>query len=163
MKLIIEMDLGEAQRALTTGSLMTLCESLGDESLARQQLKETVNTKKPVTPASKPTEFVKETPKEKTGGTAASTPASAFTEMDEPEAGDDGCPFEKGAPAEEETSSEDEEITIEMVRAKLSVLTKAGKQAELKAIFAKVGATKLSEVDPAQYAKVIKLAEKVQA
>ena len=160
MKLIIEMDLGETQKTLAAGTLTLLCDSLGDESLARQQLKDTVNNKKVTHTESKTTNFVKENPDECGGVASTGTHASKFEELDPPAPGeDDGCPFNKEEPA---TEGEAEEVTIETVRARLAVLSKAGKQAEMKQIFSKVGATKLSEVEPKFFAKVLKLAEQVQ-
>lgn len=42
-------------------------------------------------------------------------------------------------------------VTIEMLRSKLAKLSQSGKTAEVKSLLGKFGASKLSEVDPADY------------
>jgi|GEM_PF-6468914 len=57
-------------------------------------------------------------------------------------------------PAEPEVKS----YTVEEVRAALSALSKAGKKAEVKAILESVGVSKLSDVQPEDYAAVMQKA-----
>jgi len=49
--------------------------------------------------------------------------------------------------------------TLVQVREKLAALSQAGKQAEVKALITKLGATKLSEIPEAKYAELMKEAE----
>lgn len=48
-----------------------------------------------------------------------------------------------------------EEIPREVVRAKLAELSRAGKQAQVKDLLAEFGASKLTEVDPSNYATLL--------
>jgi len=48
------------------------------------------------------------------------------------------------------------EIKLEDVRAKLADMSQAGKTAEVRDIIKKYGGTKLSDVDPAHYADILK-------
>lgn len=50
-------------------------------------------------------------------------------------------------------------ITIEAVRAVLAEKSQAGKQPQVKELITKFGAKKLTDVDPAQYAELLKAAE----
>ncbi|KMM56653.1 hypothetical protein ACH95_17150 [Bacillus glycinifermentans] len=63
----------------------------------------------------------------------------------------------------EETPNQEEEetpaISKEVVRDKLAALAQEGKQAEVKKLFAKFGAKKLSEVPAEKYAELLKHAE----
>jgi len=63
-------------------------------------------------------------------------------------------PYEEEAPADEETPS----FTLEEVRAKLTALTRAGKQKEVKAILDCVKAKNLTSVESKDYAVVMEKA-----
>jgi len=52
-------------------------------------------------------------------------------------------------------------VTIEQVRAVLTVKSQAGKKAAIQGLFKKYGATKLTAVDPARYAALLKDAEEL--
>ncbi len=54
-----------------------------------------------------------------------------------------------------------EAITLEEVRAKLAALSQSGKQAEVKALIQKYGASKLSEVPKEKYPELLKEAEEI--
>jgi hypothetical protein len=67
---------------------------------------------------------------------------------------------EKDADIKEETTSGDEiNITKEMVREKFNKVVKSGKQKEAKALIENLGAKKLSDVKPEDYATLMKEAE----
>lgn len=77
---------------------------------------------------------------------------------------------EPAAPAVEETKAEEVQATkdeaevtytLEQVRAKLATLSRAGKQAEVKALLGEFGANKLSEVKEEDYAALMKRAEEL--
>lgn len=61
----------------------------------------------------------------------------------------------KAEPVKEEPKA----VTLEEVRGVLAELSRAGKTAEVKAIITKHGAEKLSDIDPAEFADVLKDAE----
>ena len=52
-------------------------------------------------------------------------------------------------------------ITIEKVRAVLAEKSQSGKQPEVKALITKYGAKKLTDIDPACYAELLKEAEAI--
>ena len=54
---------------------------------------------------------------------------------------------------------QNEKITIEKVRAVLAEKSQSGKQPEVKALITKYGANKLTDIDPAKYADLLKEAE----
>ena len=54
-----------------------------------------------------------------------------------------------------------ETIKLEDVRAVLSKISRAGKVAEMKALLAEYGVTKLSDVDPANYPALLSEANKI--
>ncbi len=96
--------------------------------------------------------------------TGASTEKAGVEIQDAGETGKDKSPAKKTArkdkkPAAKETPAEPEpdeteeapEITLTDVRAVALKLSKAGKQKQLKEIFAKYGADKLSEIDAKDY------------
>ena len=69
-------------------------------------------------------------------------------------------------PAKEEPTTIEEEptaeaIKLEDVRAVLSKISRAGKVAEMKALLAKFGVTKLSDVDPLEYPDLLAEAKKI--
>jgi hypothetical protein len=67
----------------------------------------------------------------------------------------------KETKAETETKTEptaDKPVTIEMVRAALSVLSQNGKSSDVKSLIASYGATKLTEIDAANYADLLEKA-----
>lgn len=55
--------------------------------------------------------------------------------------------------------AEDKLPTLEQVRAKLAALTQSGRQSEAKALIAKYGAKKLSEIPRERYPELLKDAE----
>ena len=55
--------------------------------------------------------------------------------------------------------AKEESITIEKVRAVLAEKSQSGKQPEVKALITKYGANKLTDIDPAKYADLLKEAE----
>ncbi|MFA5385098.1 MAG: hypothetical protein WC364_10615 [Eubacteriales bacterium] len=62
---------------------------------------------------------------------------------------------------EEPTAPPDPPVTKEQVRAKLTALAEAGKQAGIKDLFSKFGAAKLSEVPEEKYPELLKAAEEL--
>ena len=64
-----------------------------------------------------------------------------------------------GTPVKEEKKPEKKEITLEEVRGKLAEISQSGKIAQVKDIINKYGGAKLSDIDPAKYADVLKEAE----
>lgn len=64
----------------------------------------------------------------------------------------------KEAAVEKETPA----IKLEDVRAVLADISRSGKTAEMKALLAKFGASKLSDIDPAKYADLLAEAEAVR-
>lgn len=52
-------------------------------------------------------------------------------------------------------------VTLEIVRAKLAELSKAGKQAQVKALIKKFGAKKLTEISEENYEALLKEAEEI--
>ena len=72
---------------------------------------------------------------------------------------------------EEETLQEDvsneseeeapQEVTLEDVRAKLGVLTKQGKQSEVKSLIENFGGSKLSDIPEDKYSELLKAAEEI--
>ncbi|MEK5100358.1 hypothetical protein [Bacillus sp. FSL W8-0848] len=65
----------------------------------------------------------------------------------------------KEEPSTQEEEEETPTISKEVVRDKLAALAQEGKQAEVKKLFAKFGAKKLSDVLPEKYAELLKHAE----
>lgn len=61
--------------------------------------------------------------------------------------------------ATEPTEAKEPEITLETVRAKLATLAQGGKQAEVKALIAKFGAKKLTDIAVAKYPELLAAAE----
>ena len=68
-------------------------------------------------------------------------------------------PEPKPEPEPEPEPVETPTVTLETVRAKMLELMKASKQAVVKSSLAKIGATKLSDVDPAKYGELLALIE----
>lgn len=62
-------------------------------------------------------------------------------------------------PAERQKASA--AVPLEVVRAKLAELSRAGKQAQVKALLAEFGATKLSDVDPSRYGDLMVRANEI--
>lgn len=62
-------------------------------------------------------------------------------------------------PIVREQPEEIEPVTIEQVRAVLTAKSQAGKKAAIQALFKKYAANKLTAVDPARYADLLKEAE----
>lgn len=60
---------------------------------------------------------------------------------------------------DDEPAEDEPTFTLVEVRAKLAGLSQAGKQAQVKALIESFGAAKLTEIDPAKYAAVMKQAE----
>jgi DNA-binding transcriptional regulator GbsR (MarR family) len=53
-------------------------------------------------------------------------------------------------------------VTLEEVRTKLATLAQSGKQEKVKRLIKKYGGSKLSEIDPVYYEKLLKDAEEIQ-
>ena len=60
---------------------------------------------------------------------------------------------------DDEPAEDEPTYTLVEVRAKLAGLSQAGKQAQVKALIESFGAAKLTDIDPAKYAAVMKQAE----
>lgn len=60
---------------------------------------------------------------------------------------------------DDEPAEDEPTFTLVEVRAKLAGLSQAGKQAQVKALIESFGAAKLTDIDPAKYAAVMKQAE----
>lgn len=71
---------------------------------------------------------------------------------------EDANPIPNQQQIEEEAAGEEVTFTLEEVRAKLTELTRSGKQKEVKAILTSVKAKNLTAVDPKNYATVMKKA-----
>lgn len=167
MKLTIEMDLQETERALDAGALVALCQSLKPLEAQRAEMKAAVNTKTPKAPTGAtqgkpPVEFHKETPaaeaetptaKQETPSAAAAAMAAltakketpAITEAADNEGGELPGEFKK-------------EYTIEEVRAVLAERQKLLGRDEIKRILASVGETKLTDADPSKYPEMMRQA-----
>jgi len=74
---------------------------------------------------------------------------------------DPGEPEGSNDPEPEEDAGE--KVTMEQVREKLATISRAGKSAEVKALIAKFGADKLSELKEEHFGKLLKEAEKINA
>lgn len=61
----------------------------------------------------------------------------------------------------EGTKDDEPTVSLEEVREKLAALAKAGKQAEVKELIASFDAKKLTDIDPSNFAEVLKKAEKL--
>lgn len=70
-------------------------------------------------------------------------------------------PEAKSEPAPKADKEETQEIDIKVVRQKLAEKSQEGKQAEIKQLFAKYGAKKLTEVPKEHYAELLELAEQL--
>ncbi|MED3648531.1 hypothetical protein P4475_17275 [Halalkalibacterium halodurans] len=64
-------------------------------------------------------------------------------------------------PPEEEQKTEPTRVTLDVVRAKLAEISKAGKQAEAKALIQEFGAKRLTEVDEKDYPALLAKAEEL--
>lgn len=60
---------------------------------------------------------------------------------------------------DDEPAGDEPTYTLVGVRSKLAGISQAGKQAQVKALIESFGAAKLTEIDPSQYAEVMKKAE----
>jgi hypothetical protein len=63
--------------------------------------------------------------------------------------------------AAESAQQQEPPVTIEQVRAVLAEKSQAGKQPEVKALISKFGANKLTDIEPAHYAELLKEAEEL--
>lgn len=63
---------------------------------------------------------------------------------------------------DDEPAEDEPTFTLVDVRAKLAGLSQAGKQAQVKALIESFGAAKLTDIDPAKYAAVMKQAEGIK-
>jgi hypothetical protein len=87
-------------------------------------------------------------------------PAVDVTKVETPE--NDDYPIPDQQQIEEEAAGEEEvTYTLEEVRAKLTELTRSGKQKEVKAILTSVKAANLTSVDPKDYSVVMEKAGKL--
>jgi len=62
-------------------------------------------------------------------------------------------------PTSQAVAPEEKSISLEQVRAVLAEKSRAGYTAEVRALLEKHGASKLSEIDPAEYSTLLKEAE----
>ena len=156
MKIIIEMDLQETERALDAGALVALCQSLKPLEAQRAEMKAAVNTKTPKAPTAAPVEFHKETPATEAETPAAKqeTPAAAATAKKETPAITEAADNEGG----ELPGEFKKEYTIEEVRAVLAERQKLLGRDEIKRILASVGETKLTDADPSKYPEMMRQA-----
>ena len=136
MNIIIEMTTPEALTALQTGTLEALIESINNGQETEGTIKREA-PRKTETKAS-PTTTTKKTTKPK------------VEKAPEPE--DEPTP---------EPEADTEEIPVETVRAALGNLMKAGKKAEVKALLAEFGVTKLADIDPEDYGVVLEKAAQI--
>lgn len=74
-------------------------------------------------------------------------------------AASEAAPVEAAAPAPAAASPS--EVTLEQVRAKLASLSQAGKAADVKALIATFGASKLTDIAAEKYADVLAAAEEI--
>lgn len=130
MKFVIEFNSSELVNAINSGVLLTLAESVSKTDSAAIKAGEIIREKQTKAAADKePEKEDKQSPKTNS----------------EPEA----------HPQKEETVT----YTLIQVREKLASLSRAGKQAQVKALLEKFGATKLSEVKEEDYAALMQDAE----
>lgn len=71
------------------------------------------------------------------------------------------APSEPEAPAASTASSKEPSVSLEQVRAKLTELSQNGKGPEVKALIAKSGATKLTDIPAEKYAEVLAAAQEI--
>lgn len=84
--------------------------------------------------------------------------ADAMMDTEAAEAADKpGSAKEKKQPDKKAVAKK--EITLEEVRGKLAEISQLGKSAEVRILIKKYGGVKLSDIDPAKYADVLKEAE----
>lgn len=88
--------------------------------------------------------------------TAAASINAAANWLYQQFSGDDNKAQSTEAPAKKESKPE---LKLEDVRAVLAEKSRAGHTAEVRALLKKYGATKLSEIDPANYEALMKDAE----
>ena len=136
MNITIEMNTQEALTALQAGTLEALIESINNGQETEGTIKREA-PRKTETKAS-PTTTTKKTTKPK------------VEKAPEPE--DEPTP---------EPEADTEEIPVETVRAALGNLMKAGKKAEVKALLAEFGVTKLADIDPEDYGVVLEKAAQI--
>lgn len=136
MNITIEMNTQEALTALQAGTLEALIESINNGQETEGTIKREA-PRKTETKAS-PTTTTKKTAKPK----AEKAPEPEDEPTPEPEA-------------------DTEEIPVETVRAALGNLMKAGKKAEVKALLAEFGVTKLADIDPEDYGVVLEKAAQI--
>lgn len=74
---------------------------------------------------------------------------------------DESKPKKQEAAAQKDDIEETQVIDIKVVRQKLAEKSQEGKQAEIKQLFAKYGAKKLTEVPKEHYAELLELAEQL--
>jgi hypothetical protein len=109
---------------------------------------------------------VKETKTEKAVPAKSETQAEKKTPtvVKTPESNGDAADNNSTAPAPEEKTTlkePEKEITLEEVRAKLAALSQSGKQAQVKALISKFGASKLTDIPKEKYAELMKEAEAI--
>lgn len=115
--------------------------------MENEALKSPVSEKNPVKDKT-PAEAPETATDKKTEATTAASKGGDITNNDPP--------FE--ADKKEDLTSE---VTLEEVRAELAKLTKARKNAEVKALFEKYGAKKLTDVDKKHYAALLAEAKEI--
>ena len=136
MNITIEMNTQEALTALQAGTLEALIDSINNGQETEGTIKREAPSKTETKAA--PTTTTKKTAKPK------------VEKAPEPE--DEPTP---------ELEADTEEIPVETVRAALGNLMKAGKKAEVKALLAEFGVTKLADIDPEDYGVVLEKAAQI--
>lgn len=84
---------------------------------------------------------------------AAQTGGSSTAETEDPKPVAE--PSTQEAPAAQTASSQEPSVSLEEVRAKLAELSQAGKQQQVVALIASMGARKLTEIPAEKYAKLL--------
>lgn len=174
MKLIVELDVSESAQAIRNGTLAALIDSLSTPRMIISPSTTSIATQlAPVAPQPAKTEDDK--PRidfeaalaKKQAAEAAAKKAQAAKEAKEIKELKDALAAKEAALAAETTTPETptaptgtaKEYTLESVRAVLARINKAGKTAQVKALLADFGATKLTEISPSYYQALMEKAE----
>lgn len=152
MKFTIELNAHELKSTIMNGSLLSLAESIQDEEAKMKTAAEIINHKshksmmetENSTPVAAPTKD-------------SSKKVDSKTNNPEPEPE----PEAKKEASDTKKETEAEKISFIQVREKLASLSRAGKQAQVRALIEKFGATKLSEINEEDYAALMQEAEKL--
>lgn len=142
MKLTVEMNTLESKAAISKGTLLALVESVEGVEVSATEAPVAKAAEKKVDKSAK-----KEDPK------PATTPAPEAPKEEEK-------PKEEDKPKDEiKPAADTKEFTLEEVRAKMTQLTQAGKQVQVKALISKYGGNRLSDIKSENYAALMAEAE----